>query len=234
MERTSRRILLLPGLMCLLGYTVQLFAGVDTQTISVSGAPMVVNPSSSFSFDVNYDSTDPNLTGVSVQLYFDSSKLNFDGATMVFMTGFIGQQVLPDTWNDDSDANTDMFFNIAYTDVIGNWPGSVPQKLYTANFTASGGFSGSTTLNFTGHSAARFQLILPQPITMRTPATTTPTGTPTITSMPTITPTTTPTRAITPTPSDLYEIPTLSERGMALMILLLVGIASLYLIRSRS
>jgi hypothetical protein len=141
------------------------------------------------------------------------------------------------------------------------WPAG-PTNLYTMNFTTTAGFTGTTVrFSFSGSAACCTPQSDPFPITGV--ATPTPSNTPSITPTPSDTPTPsiTPTPSDTPTPSNtptasntptntstpsntptpsitpsavVPEIPTLSGRGMALMVLLLLGIAAVYLARQRS
>lgn len=64
--------------------------------------------------------------------------------------------------------------------------------------------------------------------------TNTATATATATNTPTSVPTVTNTPTLAPTAGDLYEIPTLSGVGMGLLVLLLAGVAALYLVRYRN
>ncbi|MHA4875060.1 hypothetical protein, partial [Enterococcus faecium] len=91
-------------------------------------------------------------------VFFNSSQLSFAALTSVIdSTEFIGFQVLPDTGNQDSDPNTDSYLLLSWASVPGTFPNvSLPSTLFTATFTTTSSFHGSTTVNFGGTSAAGY------------------------------------------------------------------------------
>ena len=192
-------------------------------------------------------------TGLGLRMLFDSSQLTFVNLTNVFATSKVAEDLVPvaDAGDIDGDPTTDFLINVAWTDIGGAWPAG-PTNLYTANFTTTAGFTG-THINFFGQTAAGFTFVstdftgtgLPTPTPSNTPTisptpsiTPTPSDTPTPSNTPTAsnTPTITPTPSITPTGQPIIapQIPTLSGTGLALMVLLLLGIAVIYLARQRN
>jgi hypothetical protein len=107
----------------------------------------------SFSIDVNYESTDgQDVDGLLVKMFFDSTKLTWDSLTDLFATGLpspFTPTTSDDTTNLDDDDDTDKYVEVEWNG--GDWPGTVPAKLYTANFTAAEGLEDDVTssINFT-------------------------------------------------------------------------------------
>jgi hypothetical protein len=107
----------------------------------------------SFSIDANYESTDgENVDGLLVRMFFDSTKLTWDSLTDLFATGLpspFTPTTSDDTTNLDGDDTTDKYVEVEWNG--GGWPGAVPAKLYTANFTAAEGLEDDVTssINFT-------------------------------------------------------------------------------------
>lgn len=108
------------------------------------------------SFDVVYNTSNDNanLTGLGLQLFFNSSLLAFEEDTVlenVFAKDLISQQILEDTNNLDSDLDTDRIIAVNWADTDTNtpsdWTGNLPQVLYTVNFTTAENFEPST-VNF--------------------------------------------------------------------------------------
>jgi hypothetical protein len=88
-------------------------------------------------------------------MHFDSSALQFAGATNVLQQALVLPASVADEGDDlDGNPNTDKYVAIAWGDLAGNWPGSLPLRLFTANWTAAPGATGSTTISFTDSSTA--------------------------------------------------------------------------------
>ncbi len=107
--------------------------------------------------DVQYTTSDanPRLTGLGLRIHFDSSTLIYAAPSHVLATGLLGQQEpQPDTFNADGDSSTDRFVLVSWADIAGNWPGTVPARLLTLNFTTASTFTGTTTVRFTATSTA--------------------------------------------------------------------------------
>lgn len=120
----------------------------ETQTRSAGAAVQI---------DVQYTTSNanPRLTGLGLRIHFDSTKLTYAAPSNVLATGLLGlQEPQPDTSNADGDSSTDRFFLVSWADIAGNWPGAVPLRLLTLNFTTAPAFSGSTTVRFSASSTA--------------------------------------------------------------------------------
>lgn len=100
----------------------------------------------------NTSPADPTLTGIGLRYHFDSSKLTFSGFEDVLASGLIVNPDLvtpePDAGNWDGDPATDLFVRLAWLDVGGNWPGTLPQPLATAVYSSAPSFSGETHVRF--------------------------------------------------------------------------------------
>lgn len=130
-----------------------------TQVITPTPVTQAVVPGNNFSIDVDYSTLDDSgqpgqeqATALGLRLHYDSSVMTFVNLTNVFSSGLTATADQADVANNDGDASTDRYINAAWFDFGGNWPGtsnSQPLRIYTANFTSSGGFTGTTTLNFT-------------------------------------------------------------------------------------
>ena len=176
------------------------------------------------------DATTGSFTGtVLPQSLFDANfttAAGFSGATQVNVT-YIS--------NDPSCAGQVPETSATIADPTVGTPTPIPTATVTPTVTPTSTPTDTPTITPTATST---------PTATATPTATptnTPTDTPTITPTPTntptatITPTSTNTPTVTPT-SDVIvpEIPTLSGRGIALMALLLLGIATLFLVRTRT
>jgi hypothetical protein len=251
----SSRVLIAIALLLVAGAA---YGGVDEQIVTPNPTNGAFAPNgSAVSFTLVY-TTNPShtTTGLGVRMHWDSTELTFVNLTNVFATDNIATGTAEaDASNFDGDAATDMFVNVAWTNIGGNWPAG-PSNLYTANFTttaaydgtvihftASGGAAGNTFVatDFTGTglptpTPSDTPTITPTPSDTPTPSTTpTPSNTPTASNTPTNTPTPSNTPIASATPSIIApRIPTLSGTGIALMVLLMLGIAAVYLARQRN
>lgn len=127
------------------------------QVITPSPAATIAPGSTLVSVDVNYRTANPqnpNLTGLGLRLHFDSTRLNFISVGSVFPPGFVSLNPQADTSNFDGDPATDRYILVSWADIAGHWPGSEPQKLYTATFSTVAAFSGITFLRFSASSTA--------------------------------------------------------------------------------
>jgi hypothetical protein len=118
------------------------------QVVTPNPVGQTADANQSVSIDVSYSTANPvdeTLTGLGLRIHWDSSKLTFSSLTNVLSFSLLSTGTPePDTLNYDGDANTDMFVNVAWMDIAGNWPGGGTPLLYTANFTTAVAFSGST------------------------------------------------------------------------------------------
>jgi len=135
-------------------------AGGQTQNITSNPSSISVGAGETFTFDVSYttDPLDETLAGLTLRMHFDSSRLTFSQLQNLLDTGFNQQQVQDDTEDFDSDSATDKYLNVLWLDLGGNWPGNgtLPQRLYTTEFTADATFSSTTTINFTAQTSTGY------------------------------------------------------------------------------
>ena len=114
-------------------------------------------PSTAFELDVHYSTTDPAATEVQtfgMRMLFDSSEVTFDGIktdTLLEQSRIfpadptnLASFVFPDTDDLDGDADTDMYAQFTWNDANGAWPTDGAALLFTAMFTTTAGFSGTT------------------------------------------------------------------------------------------
>ena len=129
------------------------------QVISVNPSDLNVLPNEELDLSVIYSTEDPvdeTLTGLGLRLHFDSEDLTFNSTSNPLATDLFGEiSIVDDTDDFDSNSDTDKFILATWTNFSGNWPGegNTPATLYSANFTASEGFT-SSDINFTAASTA--------------------------------------------------------------------------------
>jgi hypothetical protein len=142
---------------------------VQTQIVAPSSANLSVTAGAHATFDVNY-STDPKdatLSGLGLRMYYNSSRLTYNGLTNVLATGLVSQQTpMDDTDNADGDSNTDKYVLVAWADMGQNWPASLPQRLFTADFTVKAGATTATHVNFDAASTASGWTFASTPVTI--------------------------------------------------------------------
>jgi hypothetical protein len=87
--------------------------------------------------DISYDVSDDNanLTGLGLNIHYDSSLITFVALSYVFQDDVI-QSAGPyiDVDNLDENASTDMYASIAWASLDGDWPGVLPETLATVGF----------------------------------------------------------------------------------------------------
>lgn len=129
-----------------------------TQNINPSTNNISALPNENIEFDVVYSSDDETLTGLGVKLFFDSSKLDFVTISNTYSDSSLAIDSSPsdDTSDEDNNTSTDKFINAAWLSIPGTWPGvgKTPLRLYTITFKLKSDFTNSTTIGFTGNSAA--------------------------------------------------------------------------------
>ena len=116
-----------------------------------------VAPGSAVAVDINYTTSpeDATLSGLGLQVFYDSSKLTFVSLTDVLQSGYVQQQSLvEDLSNLDNDASTDESILIAWADSNNSWPNQSTVTLFTLNFTSSTLATDSTSINFGPMSTA--------------------------------------------------------------------------------
>ena len=124
---------------------------VQNQIVTPSATDLSVNPGDDVTFDVNYntDPVNPTLAGLGLRMYYNSSVLTFNGLSGVFATGkYSGPYTGDDTTDTDGDPNTDKYVFVGWADPSDNWPGEIPHKLFTADFTLNADAKTSTQIGF--------------------------------------------------------------------------------------
>jgi hypothetical protein len=91
-------------------------------------------------------------SGLVINLYWNSSKLDYSKIEALFSTDYIGvTSIKEDQENQDSDAQTDKYVTLSWVNLDGNW--KVPSTLHTSLFSiemkAKSQKIGTTTLNIT-------------------------------------------------------------------------------------
>jgi len=133
------------------------------QVVSPSSSSFTVAPGGTVEFTVIYQASSPRPTsGLGVQLYYDSSKLTFTGASQIYAQDSAGLITsVDDTANEDGDASTDKKIPAGWASLAGNWPSiSGDVTLFKATFVTDAGFaSGTTDINVRGEPAVGHQFI---------------------------------------------------------------------------
>jgi hypothetical protein len=152
-----------------------LVATAQEQQVAASPSVLSAHPGQAVSFAVTYTTStgDATLTGLGLRLHYNSSLLTFSALHSVFGTPTQNQSPANDTNNYDGDTSTDKYVFVAWADMSGAWPGSIPVTLYTANFTAVASATGTSTVRFTASSTASGYTLssTPATITFATPST---------------------------------------------------------------
>lgn len=154
------------------------------QVITPDAATVSVGPGQTVTVAVSYFTANPGdetLTGLGLRVHFDSTKLSFGSLAIVEDRDLLSQDGAPqaDAGNFDDDASTDRFYNVAWTDLGGNWPGvsRTPDLLYRVTFTTASNFTGTTTIRFSASGTAAGYALRATPVQVTsagTPDTTPP------------------------------------------------------------
>jgi hypothetical protein len=125
----------------------------NTQVVSVSD---VTKSGDQLSVSVEYNADDADLTGLGLQIHFDSSELTLADISDVLAQDhmFTDAVVQTDTDDLDDNASTDSFVHVAWASVDGDWTGEVPTDLLTMNFTVADTATGSTSIGFSASDNA--------------------------------------------------------------------------------
>jgi hypothetical protein len=123
---------------------------VSSSTKSEDGAQEVVT--------VSYNA-DSNVTGLGINVYYDSSVLTLSDISDVLATNQFIAPSLGNIQNDSSDtdgnADTDKYVTMSWASFVGaSWPGTAPADLLTMTFDIAEGASGSSAISFTSTSSA--------------------------------------------------------------------------------
>ena len=130
---------------------------IPTQIVSVKGNPSGLI-GQNVSIDVEYDVNDgdSSLTGLGLRIHFDSRVLSINSLTNVLSeSNFYTESIPKDDSNDlDNDIITDMYLEIGWAAIFGDWPGVIPTELVTLNFDVTQQAPESTRLNFSSSSSS--------------------------------------------------------------------------------
>lgn len=115
----------------------------------------------------NVTDGDTSLTGVGMHIYYDSSQVD-----SISFANVLGVSLLTsddsgaeDSNDSDNDPSTDRFITIGWADVSGNWPGSLPVKLFDLRVKLDDAMSANDqlVLNFVrSTNTTGYELELPQ------------------------------------------------------------------------
>ncbi|OCC14683.1 BNR repeat domain protein [Dissulfuribacter thermophilus] len=154
-------------------------AEAASQEVSVNVTNVEVAPGGNFTLSFSYDVSDhqSNLTGIGLAVYFDSSILEFKGFIDEFATNLLQKDTVAqaDDGNGDGLSQTDKKVSIAWTDLAGNWPGTLPvNPLFKIKFGVKssintpitsvinvGSTSTTTGYDFQGPGPINISVILP-------------------------------------------------------------------------
>jgi hypothetical protein len=132
------------------GYNACTDDRVETQQVSLSG-PEYAYATSNITVGVNYDVSDNDnmLDGISLYVYFDSSKVDYTGYADFLEPGDIYPLIVSDDSGDgDENADTDKMILMSWTGSA-DWPGTaLPQLLTNLNFHVNNTVNSGDVLPF--------------------------------------------------------------------------------------
>ena len=105
---------------------------------------------------LTYNADDSTTTGLGLRVHFDSSALSVASLTDVLSNSnlYANSTSTADSSDLDNDATTDMYVDMGWAALFGNWPGAVPQNLATVTFDIAEGATGSSAINLSASSNA--------------------------------------------------------------------------------
>lgn len=118
----------------------------NEQVVSLDSSTQGIYPGESFDVLVNYSVTNQvSVSGLGIQIFFDSSVLTLAPVTEVFGEGIIAQAIQADNNNLDNDPSTDSYVNISWMSFSGQWPMQMPESLELTrlSFSSAENFTGS-------------------------------------------------------------------------------------------
>ena len=115
----------------------------------------------------NVTDGDTTLTGVGFRIYYDSSQVDSIAFANVLNTFLLASDATgaEDSNDLDNDIRTDRYINIAWFDLSGNWPGSLPRKLFDLRVKLADSMSDNDQLILNFNRTANttgYELELPQ------------------------------------------------------------------------
>jgi hypothetical protein len=127
----------------------------NRQIITPSPTPKTVVSGTATSFDVNYSTNPVNTgtTGLGLRMFWNSNQLTFNSISNLLSAGAQPTGAMePDTGDLDNDPLTNMRITQPWLDLNGNFA-PTSARLFTANFTATAGFTG-TNVRFGANSTS--------------------------------------------------------------------------------
>ena len=125
------------------------------QLITVEGNPSaILGQSVSISISYDVSDNDSSLTGLGLNVHYDSSVLTFTELSAVLATDNISSDgPFNDDEDLDNDASTDKYVSANWASLFGSWPGELPASLLTINFDTAGEVAADTsTIGFSSIS----------------------------------------------------------------------------------
>jgi hypothetical protein len=209
--KMSRR---LKTLLCLVAGLAGPLTGaaqaIDFQSLSPNPAFQNKAASTPASVTFVYTASNANTVGLGIRIHFNSNRLVYSGVTNIFGAPSGGgplfvmgpSTVSNDTGNEDADAATDKIVLLAWAHTMANpgqgFPGTLPQNLFTINFTTAASFPSATNVRVTAVGSPTGFSFSSSAATIAPPGVATPT--------PTTTPVVTPTPTPTATPGGIKEL----------------------------
>jgi len=111
---------------------------------------------------VKYRSSSANVTGLGLNIHYNSAQLNNIVVNDVLENDLIINGILErDNDNEDGDSSTDMVVEMAWAALFGQWPGQEEVNLVTLEFTKESDTQVEYIINYTSPSnAAGYELLL--------------------------------------------------------------------------
>jgi hypothetical protein len=134
----------------------------NEQVVSLDSSIQGIYPGESFDVLVNYSVTNQvSVSGLGIQIFFDSSALTLAPVTEVFGDGKIAQAIQDDNDNLDNDPTTDSYVNISWMSFSGQWPMQMPESLELArlSFTSEEDFTGALIHVGKSSNAAGYEFV---------------------------------------------------------------------------
>lgn len=134
----------------------------NEQIVTLETSLQSLYPQESFEVSVNYSVThQASVSGLGIQIFFDSTALALAPPNNVFGEGKIAQAIQQDTNNLDGDLSTDTYVNISWMSFSGQWPMQMSESLELArlSFTSEEDFTGALIYVGKSSNAAGYEFI---------------------------------------------------------------------------
>ncbi|MEA1053114.1 thrombospondin type 3 repeat-containing protein [Lamprobacter modestohalophilus] len=130
----------------------------QTQQLSLDPAAQSAPAGTPVSIAIDYQASDANaaLSGLGLRLHWDSTRLRFTGFSDLagLDQAGIDTRCLADASNLDGDAATDCYALIAWASLAGDWPGTLPTRLLSAQFESRLAAGQTTQVHLTAADTA--------------------------------------------------------------------------------